>query len=183
MYLFTHYLYPFSIIFLSVAEFTYLSIYYQTRSDTVWLTDCKRSPGNTGRSYHHGDVLTSSQGACIIPPCIFSDSGVGHSGHFEAVISVFSQGLECDAVDLLGAIRSVHRQRGIRVHADWGQLVLWGRLRGSWCVWFTNSREQLCNDVVLFEQARDGERWSPLKCHIVSCHLRDGEEARGSWDC
>lgn len=36
--------------------------------------------------------------------------------------------------------------------------------------------------MVLFQQARDGGWFGPLKCHIVGGDSSDGEKARGNWD-
>lgn len=120
---------------------------------------------------------------CITPVCIFSDSSVGHSSHFKAVISIFSQGLQCESVARLSTIWSIHGLCDVRVHAVWGQFIVWRHLQSGRHIRSTSDRQQLCQDAVLFEHAWDGEGGSPLKCHIGSWDVRDGEKSRGNWYC
>lgn len=127
-------------------------------------------------------IPTSCHGAFIFPLCIVSDSSVGHSSNFEAVVSVFSHGMDCEALFLF-CIWSIYRHCHIMFNAMQGQVVLRGWLSFNWYAWFTVSWNQLCNDVILFKQAWNRMWWSPPKCHIVRCDLRDGEESRGSRNC
>lgn len=70
---------------------------------------CQLSTSNEEKSYSHCDALTSSERTCVTPVGVLSNSSISDSSHFEAVVPVFVQGLECDAVGvLLNAFRSIY---------------------------------------------------------------------------
>lgn len=130
------------------------------------------------RSNHQRVAPTSSQSHCIYPVREFSNSSVGHSSHFEAIVSVFGQGLKSDAASS-SAVWGVHWHCEMVVHAARAETGV-----RSWLhVWVTIGGEQLRDDAVLLQQAWNGQRRSPLETQIARGDLRDVEEARGSWNC
>lgn len=125
--------------------------------------------------------LTSQICAHITPVRVFSHSGASHSCHSKAIVSVFAQELERDAVEgWLCAFWSIYHHREVRVHAVGTQVVLGVGLVTWFTVCFTDGRKQLSNHAVLCQQAWYGEWRSPENCHITGCHLGDGEELRCS---